>query len=662
MPFWWRRRRKPWFGRWKRPRRYRRYRSKRRPRRFTKRRNRRTTHRRRKRRYKVRRKRQTLIVRQWNPDSITKCKIRGFGILVLGAEGTQMNCYTKNKKDYVPPKVPYGGGFGVERYSLKYLYEEYLLKNNFWTTSNVYKDLCRFLRVKITLFRHADTDFVVSYERQPPFKLTKYTYPMCHPHQQLLNKRKIILLSRTNKPNSKYKKTFIIKPTKQMLSKWFFTRDFCEYPMFLLKGAACNFQYSYLTKTNTNLLVSLLSLNNTFYVHSNWAQNTGNSPYMPYTHTPNNLQYEVKTKTGTETKTMQITSSSTYSDSVNYDKGWFQPSFLQAISVKKQATTTATTPMIAGRYNPTTDDGKGNQIYLTSTLTDGWDMPRVDKDLVITEVPLWLGLYGFISYLRSIKPNDYFLSSVIVLKSKSIYSYPQIQSGLFIPIDYEYTIGKRPYDELISTQDKQLWYPSLKWQLKTLNAIVESGPFMPKYSEERASTWELKYEYNFYFKWGGPHVPDADVKDPTTLDTYDTPDTMPKTIQIYDPAKQTPETILHPWDFRRGFIKETALKRMCSNLSTDSEFQPVTEEPPQKKRKYLGAALRDPQEETKKIQTCLQALCEKSTCQEQEDQTLEDLIKQQQLQQQQLKYNMLQLLFDLKEKQRQLQLHTGMGD
>nr|UHM27202.1 MAG: ORF1 [Torque teno midi virus] len=663
MPFWWRRRRKPWFtSRWRSYRRRRPFKNKRRRTRYNKRRRTtRTNRRRRRRKHKVRRKKRTIPIRQWQPDSIRNCKIRGFGILVLGAEGTQMFCYTTDKKKYVPPKVPYGGGLGVEVYTLRYLYEEHKLLNNFWTASNMLKDLCRYLWCKITVFRHVETDFVVSFDTQPPFHINKYTYPATHPHQQLLNKRKKIILSLASKPNGKYYKKFYIKPTKQMISKWFFTKEFSKQPLFLLRGAACNFRYSYLTATNTNLLVNLVSLNTSFYKHSNWAQHAGTQPYVPYTHVADNLEYVIKTKSGTEqTKTMTVNSKSPYKESVSYDKGWFNSEFLRAIQIKQSGTLLATTPTIAGRYNPTTDDGIGNKIYLVSTLTDGWDTPRVDKQLIIEEMPLWLGLYGFISYIKTVKPSDYLKSSVIALVSKSIYAFPQIGAGLYVPIDIDYLQGKRPYDQVISTADKDKWYPEVAWQTKSLNAIVESGPFMHKLSEERNSTWELKYEYLFKFKWGGPHVTDQEIKDPQDLDTYDVPDTMPKKIQIRDPEKQTPESIIHAWDIRRGIIKEAALKRMCDNISTDTEFQPFTEEPPQKKKKYLGAALRDPQEEVKKIQACLQDLCKENICQEQETQTLQELIQQQQQQQEQLKYNILMLLTDLKCKQREIQLQTGM--
>ncbi len=195
MPFWWNRRKKPWYGiRFRR--RWRRRWPKRRRRKIYKRRRARKPYRRhRRRRYKVRRKKRKITVQQWQPDSIKKCKIKGVGTAVLGAEGTQMNCYTAEKNKYVPPKVPWGGGLGLENFTLKYLYEEYNFKNNIWTASNKYKDLCRYTGTSVTFFRHPETDFVVAYNTQPPNTFNKYTYPAMHPQMLLLEKHKRIILS-----------------------------------------------------------------------------------------------------------------------------------------------------------------------------------------------------------------------------------------------------------------------------------------------------------------------------------------------------------------------------------------------------------------------------------------------------------------------------------
>nr|UHK05547.1 MAG: ORF1 [Torque teno midi virus] len=666
MPFWWRRRRKPWFGRWRRKQRFRRYKGRRR-RRLPRRRTRRPYRRRRRRTNKVRRKKKKIPIMQWQPQSIRKCKIKGHGTLVLGAEGTQMYCYTTEKMKYVPPKTPYGGGFGVEKYTLEYLYEEYIFQNNIWTASNILKDLCRFLYVRFIFYRHPDTDFVISYNNQPPFEINKWTFPSTHPHQMLLDKHKKVLKSLASKPNGKYSLKMYVKPPKQMITKWFFTKQFCKYGLLLLKASAMNLRYSHLSASNENMLINITSLNPSFYVNTDWSRKRdGTVGYMPQTHLLKPIYYKVKTSTGETILPMDTEAYTSYTTSISYDKGWFNNKFLRAIKLYSDQAGTkplAMLNMIYGRYNPVRDNGKGNIIYIISTLADNWNPPTQDKMVVLADVPLWLGVWGYISYLHTVKPPDWLLSSCVVLKSDYIYNWGIPGTGdKWLPLDQEYLQGKKPYEQVVTEQDKLLWYPTYKWQLKTLNAIAESGPFVPQYNEEKNSTWELKYFYNFCFKWGGPETPEAEIKNPKDLAEYDVPDTKLKTIQITNPAKQSPESIIHHWDIRRGVIKEKALKRMCCHLETDTEFEYSPEGSPKKKKQRMGAALRNPQEEIQEAQACLQALCEKSTCQEEETQSLQQLIQQQQHKQQELKYNILKLLMSLKEKQNMLQLQTGMWE
>ena len=105
-------------------------------------------------------------------------------------------------------------------------------------------------------YRHPETDFIIAYDRQPPFDLDEYTYLLCHPQNMLLSKHKIILLSKSSKPNGRVKKTKKIKPPKLMLTKWFFQKQFAEYPLLQLKASAANFQYSHLGCCNTNQITT----------------------------------------------------------------------------------------------------------------------------------------------------------------------------------------------------------------------------------------------------------------------------------------------------------------------------------------------------------------------------------------------------------------------
>nr|UHK07120.1 MAG: ORF1 [Torque teno midi virus] len=662
MPFWWSRRRRFWYGNnyYKRRKRYSRKPRKRWPRRRRRYRPARRR-RRRRRRVKVRRKKQTINIKQWQPDSIRKCHIKGFDVLLLGAEGKQFVCYTNVFDSWTPPKVPGGGGFSVQQYSLGWLYEQYKFRRNIWTSSNILKDLCRYIRCKITLYRHTYTDFIVSYDRQLPFDLNKFTYPDTHPANLLLHKHKKIIPSKLTKPHGRQKIKIIIKPPKQMITKWFFTSQFSSAPLFLLRAAAANFNYSRISPTATNTLIEFFYLNVQFYQNPQWgvAYPQGTQQiYKPYSSAPDH--FWVKYIDGKEQKVQLSTT-----HGVAYKDGYFCSSLLRAVKVKAEQTTptwNAATPINVARYNPNRDTGKNNSVYLMSILASTYRKPT-DEVLFIDGLPLWMALYGFLQYVDTMKKGKGFLDSyILVVQSPAIEPASQIGAqSWYMIIDKEFIEGKGPYGSYTTESTRSKWYPNVWSQQKTINTFVETGPFIPKYSEERQSSWELHYNYDFFFKWGGPEITDPAVANPATQQKYDVPDTIQSAVQIRDPAKQKASSILHCWDVRRGLITQAALKRMSGNIETDTTFQSDSEKIPAKKRKITGPALQNPQEDQEEIQSCLQCLFEEDTFQETKDPSqLYQLIQQQQQQQQQLKYNILRLIADLKDKQKMLQLQTGL--
>nr|UHM27374.1 MAG: ORF1 [Torque teno midi virus] len=690
MPFWWRRRRRRWlpyrqYIRTKRRKTYRR-------RRRYPRRNRKTfRRRRRRRRRKVRRKKQTITVKQWQPDSIVKCKIKGMGTLVLGANGRQLVCYTNVKQQLTPPKAPGGGGFGYEQYSLGFLYEQYKFKNNIWTKSNINKDLVRYLGVQFTFYRHQDVDFIVSYERQPPFNIDKYSYYTCHPKLLLLSKHKFIILSKFSKPNGKIKKKIRIRPPKQMITKWFFQENFSKFPLLALKGAAANLNYPNLGCCHQNQITTMFYLDINFYKQGNWAAHPSaeTQPYKPWPQVPNTgfacwktacQPEDYSTKINLEKQTpanlikkygiTYFKSPSSYTESIDYNKGWFTSNLLTAQGLVQTNETTEFSwagsgrqgllPLNTCRYNPTTDTGEGNFIWLKSTLKNDYEKPTKDLDLIVQGVPLWLGLFGWLSFvIMKKKVQSLFDTYVVCLQSPSLnLSSDPGATTTVIPVDSDFRQGKWPYEEPITHQEHTHWWLNVYHQLSTLNAIVCSGPYIPKYDwAAKNTTWELHYDYKFFFKWGGPHNPDPQITDPQVQGIYPVPDTINTTVQIRDPAKQKYETLMHPWDYRRGILKSSALKRMAEHLSIDSTFEPDT--PTKKKKKTTGPELTVPEEENQEILSTLHSLCEENIYQE-TPQNLQQLIQQQQEQQQQLKYNILKVISNLKEKQRELQLQTGM--
>ncbi len=126
---------------------------------------------------------------------------------------------------YLRPKQPGGGGFGVEIITLEYLYKQYKSHNCIWTSTNAYKDLGRYTGGSITLFRHPEVDFVFNYSIMPPFQINQFTYPDCHPQNLLLRKHHRVILSKQTNPNGKPTVRIKFKPPKLMTNKWFFQKE-----------------------------------------------------------------------------------------------------------------------------------------------------------------------------------------------------------------------------------------------------------------------------------------------------------------------------------------------------------------------------------------------------------------------------------------------------
>nr|UHK04044.1 MAG: ORF1 [Torque teno midi virus] len=663
MPFYYWRRRQRWFRkrpyyttRFKKRRRRRRKRTRiyrrQRPHRFTRRRYRRTK--------KVRKKKKKINIAQWQPDAIKKCKVKGTDVLILGGEGKQFECYTDVKLDFVPPKAPMGGGFGAEVFTLYDLYTDYKFHKNIWTASNVGMDLIRFTGMKFTFYRHPETDFVIKYQRNPPFDINKYTYPSYHPHVLMQDKHKIVLLSAASNPRGKLKKTVYIKPPKLMQTKWFFARDFCHAQLLLLTASIADFRYSYLGCCNQSNQISFFYLNRDFYQNANWGEGKGTSPYIPYDTFPSTRTFNFKYLDKETTRDGTFSRPQNYNESVNYDTGFFNSKLLRMTAWTQPAM--AHIPTAVARYNPSIDDGKSNMLYLTSIFTKSYTPPTTDETILIRELPLWLSVWGFLQWVTKQKKDKAFLRThCVVLMSKALQITSTATTNPYIlPLDLKFVNGRPPYEEYLTTSMKTSWYPTVYYQMETLNAIAECGPFVPKYAETKRSTWELKYSYTFYFKFGGPFNTDKEVTDPCKQNKFPIPGDLPNRIQIQNPLKQETDSFLHAWDFRRGQITDRAFKRMCKNLQIDSDFQTDAEEVIPKKKARLGRALQTQEEKTQEIQECLQDLCKENTFPETQEANLQQFINFQQEQQLNIKKNILKLLTQLKERQQCLELQTGL--
>nr|UHK05191.1 MAG: ORF1 [Torque teno midi virus] len=660
MPFWWPRRNKWWSrGRYK----YRRRRPYRRRTRkhFFRRRHRRTAKRRRRRRKaKVRRKKPFIKLLQWQPQSIRKCKIKGYETLLMGADGKQYRDYTSAMNEWIPPRVPGGGGLAISIYTLEYFYEQHLLHNNIWTTSNENYDLCRYTGCSLIFYRHPYIDFVCHYKREYPMTESAYTPMTTHPLLILQQRKKILIPSRITQPHGKNYIRKKIKVPRQQVNKWFFIRDYAKTPLLLLQTAACDLNFVRMGRQSENTLTNIYSLNIGFYSNGAFGQPniaTGHT-YMPI-HTQ---KYATGMIAGTDIqgKTFNTNMQNTYLSSVGYTTGWFTSKVLTSKTISTPQMQAK--PIYLLRYNPNIDTGKGNKVWLKSIFADHWGPPATDLFLIFEDEPLWLSFYGWFDYINSLKPAyDIFNKYTLVIQSD--YFQSPIQKQYIVPIDESFLIGNSAYDATVTDLDKtRPWIPTLRHQQKSINNIVKCGPFIPR-PEGKLGNWELHLKYTFFFKWGGAQPPETNIYDPTKGSKYPVPDNFYKTVQITDPTKQIPQTILHTWDYRRGLLTQKALKRMYDNLSDKSTVSTDSEclEPPHKVQR--SAKQPQIQEKETEVLKCLQQLYKENSCQETEEKQEEDLhhlIQQQQQQQQLIKHNLLKLITQMKKTQLQMQIQTGI--
>ncbi len=165
------------------------------------------------------------------------------------------------------------------------------------------------------------------------FDLNKYTYPEIQPQNMLLRRHKKILLSEKTKPNGRTKVTVKIGPPKQMITKWFFQRDFCDANLVKLSAAAASFRFPSVSHGSQGPIFTVYALNMTFYANSNWLDASQKTQgYVPFS----NAQFPMYFKY-TENKQDKVFkynptefTGDKYYDSIKYSTGIFSPKVLFA--------------------------------------------------------------------------------------------------------------------------------------------------------------------------------------------------------------------------------------------------------------------------------------------------------------------------------------------
>ncbi len=257
------------------------------------------------------------------------------------------------------------------------------------------------------------------------------------------------------------------------------------------------------------------------------------------------------------------------------------------------------------------------------------------------------------------KDKQFLDQHYLVMQSPSLYFLPGvIKNSKVIPIDLNFINGNAPYNEYLTDFMKNHWYPTIKHQVETINAIVEVGPYIPKLSNMKNSTWELNYFYQFHFKWGGPEITDQEVENPSHLPEYTVPDTVHGTVQVSNPSKQIPASYLHAWDYRRGIVTQRALKRIYKHIETDTEFEPETETP--KRKRESQQPYQTQKKRHKKCRDVSSRSTKKVHRQSKRQRTSSSSSSSSKSSNNNLKHNLLYLIEDLKQQQTKIKIKTGL--
>lgn len=639
----------------------------RRPRRILRRRPRRRVRRKFYSRYR-KRKLKTLKLKQYQPLKINKCKIKGVFALIKCGAGRESRNYAQYQTSIAPPGFPAGGGFSVIKFTLGALFQEHDKWRGWWTKSNLNLDLCRYCYVKIKFYRHDIMDYVSVYSLCYPMLVGKLTYAQCHPSRLLLQKHKIVVPSKKTLPN--LKKPYIMKIIKcpsQLINKWFFQKDFSDVGLLMLYTSSCSLDHYYQSTQAKSDTVGIYCLNVNIFQQSGWAEanTTGYLPNTQFTywgtkngHTTKPNPTELIPLTGITNTDGNPGNNSDISKRGNllwhnYIHGSQNVWISKTTTLTTQPTdvTKLQLPLIVEcRYNAYNDDGDGNIVYLVSTFKkQNWDPPTTDPDLVFSNFPIWLILWGILDWWQKLRPASQIGLNYILCIRSSKFS-PTMNT--YIPLNASFINGHGPWETDVDRLDNSTlshWYPRINFQEQAINLLACSGPATPK--PENITGWEAKINYSFLFKWGGCPSSSQDIADPNSQPSYNVPDHLLLKSQAANPKSRTPANTVYAWDYKRDEVTEAALKRYTTD--SDSLQSLFTDQPSPSKRRKLST---DPdhnqaQTEIEKILQKTSNIMSQTTETEKETQITQlQLLKQRELNRQ-LHRHILNLIQQLHKKQ-----------
>nr|UGV38808.1 MAG: ORF1 [TTV-like mini virus] len=601
----------PWYPRYyQRRRRY--WLRRRRPRKtFWRRRRRRNYYR----RYTVRRKKlKSLLLREFQPQTIHKCKIKGSISLFWGPPERFSHNYELYELAIAPPKLPSGGLFSIKNFSLQALFAENQYVRNIWTKTNNHLPLVRYTGCTMKFYRSLHIDYITSYSNALPLTANLDMYQSMHPSVHNMLQHKIIVTRKKYNHQKKPYKKIHIKPPTPLLNKWYLQHDLANIPLVQIRTSAASFDEWYINWRSVSTTISITYLTTafqnynfknvptggyhirktagkTYYLYSTGTKNeiTDNTNWTDLIFLGNTNKYQQGNKiqftsTEQETQYLQKNNKTTWGNpfytkylTSEFPVYYCEHNLATIYNLLKTSTTSQKKPITECtkthltdtiRYNPFRDEGKDNTVWLQSvkTETDKLEPPQ-NEILKSSHLPLYILLHGFEDFQKknhTVTGID--TDNMIIVRTN--FRTPAVLDTLPL-IDISFIQGKSPYEDSVNPLDTDRWYPCTQYQQTTITNITSSGPGSPKVTP--LNSIEAKMDYTFYFKWGGNPPPMETVTDPEKQPEIHLPSNFIRTPSLQNPTNR-PEYLLYNFDERRGLLTKKALKRLQTTWDTEKYF------------------------------------------------------------------------------------------
>lgn len=485
------------------------------------------------------------------------------------------------------------------------LYDEYKAARNWWTKSNSLLPLTKYIRCKLKFYRSDQTDYIVTIQRTGPFEVTLESYLSTQPSRHLMNHKAFIIPKLGRGPNKKTYVKKIVKPPALFQSKWYFSQDIYNTPLFILTVSACSLDQMYAPQDQISTNISLFSLNTNVFQISNWHKEPYTTKasgtletYLYCYHNGHNPNQDKKWE-----NIILLGNMTNYTDGKKFDKNKTEkPSELFSTNNKSywgnvfthlnqdedviiyyggkpnsntQWTDTAnilpiTSLYVECRYNPFKDKGTGNKVYLVPTdsgLGTFLTLPT-KPELIIQDLPLWLITWGWIEWLKKSRPVAHIQEEYqVVIQSK--YIHPPLPCYVFIDKYFRNPPQAQLYITELSETDKLHWHPKYSMQTEQLELIAETGPAAPKINNTKQI--EAHLNYDFLFKWGGSPAPMETITDPADQEKFPSPSNQLQGLQIESPGKPK-QYYLYTFDEKRSELTLPAAKRLKKDFTTPTFF------------------------------------------------------------------------------------------